>query len=156
MAGGQLAGAIEREIEPVANRPPQWLSYCLACLFLWGVWGVLAKVAAGRMSPHDEQILFTAGSLPIAAAALWRLKGRLEMDRAGAVCGILNGVFAGLGLVAYYAAMERGPASIVATVTALFPLLTVVLAAMVLHERVNRFQLLGIATALGSILLLAS
>jgi transporter family protein len=140
----------------VAKRPPQWLTYCLACLLLWGVWGVLAKVAAGRMSPYDEQILFTFGSLPVAAAALWRLKGRLEMNRSGAVCGILNGIFAGLGLVAYYAAMEQGPASIVATVTALFPLLTVMLATIVLRERVNRFQLVGIATALGSILLLAS
>jgi transporter family protein len=52
--------------------------------------------------------------------------------------------------------MEQGPASIVATVTALFPLLTVLLAAIVLRERVNRFQLAGIATALASILLLAS
>lgn len=135
---------------------PPWLAYCLACLLLWGVWGVLAKVAAGRMTPNDEQILFTIGSLPVAAAALLRLRGRLELDRAGAACGVLNGVFAGLGLVSYYAAMERGPASIVATVTALFPLLTVLLAAVVLRERVNRFQLVGIATALCSILLLAS
>ncbi|MCW5982224.1 MAG: DMT family transporter [Bryobacteraceae bacterium] len=140
----------------VEGRLPRWLAYCLACLFLWGVWGVLAKVASGRMSPKDEQILFTAGSLPVAAAALWRLKGALETHRIGALCGVLNGVFAGLGLIAYYVAMERGPASVVAPVTALFPLLTVLLAATFLRERVNRFQAAGIAAALVSIFLLAS
>jgi transporter family protein len=107
------------------------------------------------MAPNDEQILFTIGSLPVAAAALWRLKGALEKERTGALCGILNGICAGLGLLAYYAAMDRGPASVVATFTALFPLLTVVLAATVLRERVNRWQAVGIGVALASIVLLA-
>lgn len=125
-------------------------------MLLWGVWGVLAKVASAKMGAYEEQILFTLGSLPVAVAALWRLQGRLELNRAGAACGVLNGVFSGLGLLAYYAAVARGPASIVASVTALFPLLTVGLAALVLHERMNRLQAAGVAAALVAILLLAS
>jgi transporter family protein len=120
------------------------------------VWGVLAKVAAAGMTPGDEQILFTAGMVPVAVAALWRLRGRLETDRAGASYGVLNGVCAGLGLLAYYAAMGRGKASLVSAVTALFPLVTVVLAVLVLRERINVVQAAGVATALLAIVLLTS
>jgi len=60
-----------------------------------------------------------------------------------------------LGLLAYYAAMQRGHASLVGPVTALFPLVTVVLAFVLLHERINRVQMAGVILALLSIFILS-
>jgi len=65
------------------RRLPGWLIHALLCILSWGVWGVLAKVAATAMSPDQMQALFTAGMLPLAAAALVQLRGRLETDRRG-------------------------------------------------------------------------
>ena len=137
------------------RRLPGWLIHALLCILSWGVWGVLAKVAAATMSPDQMQALFTAGMLPLAAAALVQLGGRLETDRRGAAYGILNGVFTGLGLLAYNAAMARGKASVVGPVTALFPLLTVVLAMTLLRDRMNRVQAAGLVLALASVFILA-
>ncbi|HVX67581.1 MAG TPA: DMT family transporter [Bryobacteraceae bacterium] len=134
---------------------PAWLFYALLAIFWWGVWGALAKVASATMTPGQMQALFAIGMLPLAALALWQMRGRLDTDVRGAGYGILNGVFSGLGLLAYNAAIARGQASIVGPVTALFPLVTVVLAVAVLRERINRIQGAGIVLALGAIYLLA-
>lgn len=133
-----------------------WLLCALLCILWWGLWSVLAKVASARLSVDQMQILFTLGMVPLAGAALIGMRGKLERDARGAGYGILNGVFTGLGLLAYDAAMSRGKASIVGPVTALFPVVTVALAMIVLRERINRVQAAGVVLALAAIFVLAS
>ena len=134
---------------------PKWLAYSLLCLFWWGVFGFLAKLGADRISPRHMQILFTLGMIPLVILAFFRSQRRIDTDRLGVLYGVLNGVFAGLGGLAYFAAMETGKASIVGPVTSLFPLLTVVLAVSLLKERMNRVQMIGIGLALLSICILS-
>jgi transporter family protein len=134
---------------------PRWLTYSLFCLFWWGVFGFLAKLGADRITPGHMQILFTVGMIPLVILAFVRNRRKVETDKFGVVYGVLNGVFAGLGGLAYFAAMGAGKASIVGPVTSLFPLLTVVLAVSLLRERMNRVQVLGIALALVSICILS-
>ena len=134
---------------------PKWLFYALLCLFWWGVWAFLAKLGADQMTPMQVQVLFTLGLLPLAFLALLQLKWNVDTDKRGIVCGVLNGVFTGLGLLAYYAALAKGKASIVAPVTSLFPLLTVLLAFFLLKERMNRVQIMGVVCALTSIFILS-
>jgi bacterial/archaeal transporter family protein len=134
---------------------PKWLMQSLLCVFWWGVFGFLAKLGADRISPGHMQILFTVGMIPLVILAFFRSQRRIDTDRSGILYGILNGVFAGLGGLAYFAAMEAGKASVVGPVTSLFPLLTVVLAVSLLKERMNRVQMFGIALALVSISILS-
>jgi len=131
---------------------PKWLLYALLCILSWGVWGGLTKVGADKMTPAQMQVLFTLGMVPVVLAALIQLRWKVDRDRFGATYGILNGV---LGLLAFYAAMARGKASIVGPVTALFPLLTVMLALLLLKERMNRVQTAGVFVALASIFILS-
>ena len=137
------------------NQFPRWLFYALLCILSWGVWGGLAKLGADEMTPMQMQVLFTIGMLPVVLAALIQLRWKVEADGLGATYGIMNGVFTGLGLLAYYAAMAKGKASIVGPVTALFPLLTVVLALVLLKERMNKVQAAGMFVALVSIFILS-
>jgi len=134
---------------------PKWLLYALLCILSWGVWGGLTKVGADKMTPAQMQVLFTLGMVPVVLAALIQLRWKVDRDRFGATYGILNGVLTGLGLLAFYAAMARGKASIVGPVTALFPLLTVMLALLLLKERMNRVQTAGVFVALASIFILS-
>lgn len=96
------------------------------------------------MPPAEMQVFFTVGMLPLAVMALVSAGGRIEADRRGITCGIANGVFAGLGGLAYFAAMRSGQASVVGPVTSLFPLVTVILGLVVLKERLNRVQVAGV------------
>jgi transporter family protein len=133
----------------------KWLPFALSCLFWWGLFGFLAKIGSNDVSASDMQILFTLGTLPLAAFFLLRRK-RLRANNRGRIVGLIIGIAAGLGGIAYFAAMARGKASIVGPVTSLFPLVTVLLASTVLKERLNAIQIVGIALALISAGLLAA
>ena len=77
-------------------------------------------------------------------ARVLRRGGRLE-----AQCG-------GAGNIAFFHALVMGgKASIVGPVTALFPLVTVILAVTLLHERIGTAQKIGLALALAAIYLLS-
>ena len=130
---------------------PRWLRHCLLCIGWWGLFGFLAKLGADGASPSNLQVLFTVGMVPLVLVALVRSNLQVETDRRGVVCGVLNGVLSGLGGLAYFAAMSQGQASIVGPVTSLFPLITVVLALLLLKERINRLQGIGIILALVAI-----
>ncbi len=147
----------EREVGGQVKRVyiATWLSYALLCILCWGVWAFLSKLGADQMTPMQLQVLFTIGMFPVVLIALVHLRLRVDTDFLGATYGILNGVFTGLGLLAYFAALARGKASIVSPITALFPLLTVVLAFILLKERMNRVQIAGVALALMSIFILS-
>ncbi|MCC6861191.1 MAG: DMT family transporter [Bryobacterales bacterium] len=132
-----------------------WLPHALLCIFWWGLFGFLAKIGSSSVSPRGMQLLFTLGALPLVLVILARFRWRVETDRRGVAYGIANGVFAALGGTAYFAAMARGEASLVGPVTSLFPFITVVLAVAILHEKLNRAQMLGLVCALASVWLLS-
>ena len=132
---------------------PVWLWYALLGIFLWGLWGFLSKIGSGAASPLQMQILFTLGMLPVAVGMLLQMRWKLDRDRSGTTYGILCGVATGLGTLGYYAALREQNVSLVTPVTGLFPVLTVVLAFMVLRERLNKVQMGGMLLALASIVI---
>jgi uncharacterized membrane protein len=134
---------------------PVWLWYALLCIFWWGLWGFLSKIGSVSANPLQMQILFTLGMLPVAAGMLLQMRWKLDRNVGGATYGILSGVATGLGTLGYYAALHQQDASLVTPITGLFPLLTVVLAFIVLRERLNKVQVGGIVLALASIVVLS-
>jgi transporter family protein len=134
---------------------PAWLPLALASIFWWGLFGFLAKLGADQLPATQLYLFFVIGMIPLVALAMLRRRGKLETDRRGAGYGILNGIFSGLGLLAYYAAMEAGKASVVGPVTSLYPLVTVVLALALLKESLNAVQRLGVGLAISSIVILS-
>jgi transporter family protein len=132
---------------------PVWLWYALLGIFLWGSWGFLSKIGSAAATPLQMQILFTLGMLPVAVGMLLQMRWKLDRDRAGLTYGILSGVATGLGTLGYYAALREQNVSLVTPVTGLFPVLTVVLAFVVLHERLNKVQIGGMLLALASIVI---
>jgi bacterial/archaeal transporter family protein len=132
---------------------PVWLWYALLGIFLWGLWGFLSKIGSASASPLQMQILFTLGMLPVAIGMLLQMRWKLDRDRGGVTYGILCGVATGLGTLGYYAALREQNVSLVTPVTGLFPVLTVALAFVVLHERLNKVQMGGMLLALASIVI---
>ncbi len=135
------------------TRPPKWLWLALMSTFWWGLWAFLVKLGSSRLDSFQLQALFVVGMLPLIVLA--RRGPVLKGDGLGIIYGVLNGVLATMGMLAFYAAMERGRASIVGPVTALFPIVTVIGSTLFLHERLNRVQCVGVGLALAAILLFA-
>ena len=101
------------------------------------------------------QILFTLGMLPVALGMLFQMRWKLDRDRGGVTYGLLSGIATGLGTLGYYAALREQNASVVTPLTGVFPVLTVVLAFVVLRERLNKLQMAGMLLALASIVILS-
>jgi bacterial/archaeal transporter family protein len=133
----------------------RWLALALLCTLLWGIFGLLAKLGSASASPSAMQVLFTVGMMPLVIAAFFKNKRGVETDARGIAYGTANGMLSGLGGLAYFAAMVSGKAALVGPVTALYPLVTVLLAAVVLKEKLNLLQIAGIATAVIAVALLS-
>jgi bacterial/archaeal transporter family protein len=140
----------------VWNREHRWLVHSMLTVLLWGAWGVVSKLIVDRTSPFTSQVLFTFGlvaPLAVALASRRRFEGTARLR--GFNYAVLTGLLGGLGNLAMYAALVDGKASTIVTLTSLAPLVTVLLAAVALHERIGRRQVIGLALALIAIWLLS-
>jgi transporter family protein len=143
-------------IAPIAGIP-RWLAFSLLTILLWGAWGAVSKVASDGVDANTNQIFFTVGLLPL-VVIVWRsprLRGG-EQRRSGIAWAFLTGILGGAGNIAFFRALVvGGKASIVVPATALFPLVTVLLAVVFLRERLSRPQIFGLILALVAIYLLS-
>jgi drug/metabolite transporter (DMT)-like permease len=94
------------------------------------------------------QFLFTFGTIPVAVVLLAARHFRLEKSARGISYGVLNGVLSGVGGLALFAAYHTNSnTSLITAATALYPMVTVVLAVLLLRERFRRVQALGLVFA---------
>ena len=122
-------------------------------MFSWGLWAVLSKWLGDALSAEQSQALSTLGILPILAQLSFSKRASLRgASRYGLVMALLGGIVSCLGNVAYYGALARGEKlATVVSLTALYPLVTVLLAVIALRERLNRVQAGGVALSLVAI-----
>lgn len=141
---------------------PLWLLWSLVTILLWGTWGLVSKIASAGMDAYVNQLLYTAGLLPLMVFVAWTVhknKAREKSERrsAGVFWAFLTGILGGVGNIAFFEALVKGgSASVVAPVTALFPMVTVLLALTFLKERLGRTQWIGLGLAFIAIYLLSA
>lgn len=134
-----------------------WLSSALMTMLLWGLWGFFGKLAARTVAPQNATFLSVIGwavSLPF-LYLFFRRYQTMDWGDPNYYYAFLTGVLGSLGGLFYYFALARGEASRVVAVTATYPLVTVILAAVILHEPLTWPRLLGLALALGGIYFLS-
>ena len=86
---------------------------------------------------------------------LLQMRGKVDHNRSGVTYGLLSGIATGVGTLGYFAALREQNASVVTPLTGVFPVLTVVLAFVVLRERLNKVQMGGMLLALAAIVILS-
>lgn len=139
-------------------RMPAWLAYSLLTILAWGAWGALSKIASADIDANTNQVFFTFGLAPlILAVLLWSSTLKSGQNRrAGMAWAFFTGVLGGTGNIAFFRALTTGgKASVVIPATGLFPLVTVILAAVFLKERLGSMQKIGVLAALVAIYLLS-
>jgi drug/metabolite transporter (DMT)-like permease len=160
--------AVSRQSDQVATAPPSGSDAALQHVAR-SRRGVLEGLAAGvgfglffvllERSPGDSGLWPLAGmrvsiialaGCAVAIGGLGAGIGRGSILRLGAL-GLLN-VSADL---LYLLATRHGLLSLVAVITSLYPAVTVLLARSVLHERMDRSQMVGLALAVVSVVLIA-
>ena len=137
------------------GRRSAWLIYTFVAIVLWGVWGIMNKFADQNLRPASTQVLSTIGV--VATSLLFLLSPRVKQGSnflAGSLAAIGVGLTASVGNLTQLLALRNGgDVSIVFPLTGLFPLVTIFLAMLLLRERMNWIQGVGIVIALVAIYL---
>ena len=124
-----------------------WVFYAIVATLCWGVVGLLQKLGTNRVSSRSLLVWLVVGFAAM-LPALWRNGDITGLGWRVLLIGLLGGAANGLGSWALFEALERGAkASVAVPLTALYPLVTIVLARIFLAETLTFRQWAGIALA---------
>jgi transporter family protein len=131
--------------------------YALTAFLLWGVWGLLGKLASRTLGHRQLVFASLAGYLLVfivVAARGWG-KGVFSGGNPGLWLALATGLCSGVAYLFFYLAIARGEASRIVTITALYPVVTVLLAFLVLGEAVSLRKIAGLLFAIAGLVLLS-
>jgi uncharacterized membrane protein len=125
----------------------------------WGVWALFTKLATRTLAPEAVLVVsYLVGSAIGLGFLVWTGEGApldAFVDSPGLTYAVAGGVATGLGSVAYYTGLQSGSVSVVSTVTALYFVVAVLLGVVLLEESFTVTKALGVALAIGAVVLLA-
>jgi transporter family protein len=121
----------------------------------WGLWGFFGKLATERIGTQTL-IWSTIISLVFFIGYLLTSKEipPFKTPVNGIVFALLTGISISIGSIAYYILLKKEPAGEVVTITALYPIVTILLSVLFLKEKVTITQTAGFILALISIYLI--
>lgn len=139
---------------------PSWLTFSLLTVLLYGVWGALSKIVSNDVSPAMYQVAFSVGLIPVVGVLL--RSRRLSAGSSGSkqnrgkLYAFSTGILGGAGNIALYKSLRMGgEASVAVPVSSVYSIVTVILAFLVLKERVSGSQKLGLLVGFAAIYLLS-
>ena len=129
-----------------------WIFYSAGAMVLWGMWGFLGKISAQHM-PNKTLLVIACLGFAIAfpvVASMYPKSIRFPVGNPYSYYTLLSGLFAGVGVILFYMALETSDASRVVAFTAMYPLITVILSLFFLREQLTVSKLVGISFALAA------
>ncbi|HEX7593275.1 MAG TPA: DMT family transporter [Anaerolineae bacterium] len=129
----------------------------LAMLLFWGVWGIIVKLVTKEIG-MQALIWGQLGAIGLFPVYFLLFKEMLPLElKAGPIAlSVVAGVLGVLGTLAFYMLLRVAPANIVVPLSALYPVVTVILAYFFLHEDLSLTRIAGVGCALAAIWLLTS
>lgn len=129
----------------------------MVMLLAWGVWGLAIKLAVQELG---MQALIWGQLAALGMFPLYFLifPDMLPLKIQGFAIGwaVLGGALGVVGTLVLYILLRSAPTSVVIPLSGLYPLVTVALAFVFLHENLSPQRLVGIALALIAIWFLSS
>ena len=133
-----------------------WLTAAIVAFILYGLWGFFPKLAVTYISPASALVYEVAGTIAVGLLALKIVGFRPDVHPKGILYAVLTGVTGMLGTLFFFYSVKNGKVSVVASLTALYPLITILLAHLFLREPISVRQLLAMVLAMVAILLFAT
>jgi len=132
-----------------------WVMLCIITIISWGLWGFFNKLALNHL--HWTEVYFVSSlALFVASVLIWASqKPSINVGSAGFNYAIIAGIMMALGAVAFYVALQTGKAVIVIPLTSLYPVVTIVLSYLILHEQISPTKGIGIVLAVVALVLMA-
>ncbi len=133
-----------------------WLVTAFLSLLIYGLWGFFPKIAVTYITPQSALVYEVAGAMLVGVLALFLVGFQPDFHPKGVLFGTLTGICGMLGTLFYFFAASKGRISVVVSLTALYPLVTIFMAALFLREPITLKQASGMLFALIAMFLLSS
>ena len=134
----------------------EWVIYSALALLVWGLWAFLPKLALSCLDPKTAFTFEVIGGSLTGLLAFLILRPELGgAEIRGIIPAFITGMMGYLGLLCFMYAIRAGKISVVAPLTALYPVVSLALAMIFLKERINIVQLTGIILACVSVVLIS-
>ncbi len=133
-----------------------WLLLAFIPILLWGASGFLQKLSTNHISGELSTLCFLGAFIPFGIFFLLQSPLPAVITTKTWSCVIAQGFFLALGNLAVLAAFaDNGRASIIAPLTALYPVVSLPIVIGVFGERIGPRETIGIVLALISVLALS-
>ncbi|MCE5335385.1 MAG: EamA family transporter [Desulfobacteraceae bacterium] len=134
----------------------EWAVYSFLALFIWGLWGFFPKMAISCLEPKCAFFFQVVGGIGTGLLAVLFMKPDVfAANLKGIVPALLTGAAGSLGGICFLYALRGGKVSVIAPLTALYPVISVALAVLFLKEKVSPVQCAGVALAVVSVILIS-
>nr|HID58557.1 hypothetical protein [Desulfobacterales bacterium] len=130
-----------------------WLLPAFLAFVLWGIWGFIPKLTTQYISPTSAIIFEVVGGMIVGILVLFLVGFKPEIHPKGIGLAVSTGILGLLGALCYLIAVSKGKVSVVVTVTALYPIVSIGLAYVILKEPISLKEGLGIILAFIAIML---
>jgi len=135
---------------------PPWFWFAAVVLITWGVVGLLQKLSTNYISAESALIWLVVGFL-LLTPVFYPGKALFSYSTRSLVYILASAALNATGAWALLSAMKSGgKASLVVPLTALYPLVVVLVAPLFLRESISMLQGLGVACALAAVVLLST
>lgn len=153
MSAGEPELVVDDTTQPRAEDNWRWLAPSLAYAVGVGLLGITTKLALRDLA-WQEMFLWVAagyGAVGLVLAVAFRV--RIGLGRGHAFAAI-SGLCASSGLVFLFLALQHADAGKVVPITAAYPVLTAIIAAVALREKLTALRIVGTLLVVAGIALI--
>ena len=134
--------------------PKRSMLFAFLAFLLWGLWSLTAKVALNQIGPGNVFGCYVISSLTVPLIYVMLRKPRPELmtieepSRSFWAAGVAGIVLNAAGTLIFAFALSMGQASLVVPIASAYPLVTVTIAILLLGEKLNRLQMIALASVI--------
>lgn len=129
----------------MTQKKHNWLLYAIITMVTWGIWGAFSDQTT--LPKTMVYVIWALSMIPCALAALVNIRFKLDVRTKPALLSLLVGLLGAGGQLVLFLALDYAPAYLVMPMISVAPIVTVLLSATFLKEKVSRLGVLGIVLA---------
>jgi transporter family protein len=134
----------------------EWILPTVATVICWGFWSFIPKMTTRYIDPKSAIIYEVIGGIFLSVVVLAAMKFQIQTHPKGIILAATAGLFGFIGALCFLYAVSKGPVSIIAPLSSLYPILAVILAIVFLNEALTVKQGIGILFALVAVILVST
>ena len=133
-----------------------WFLPAVFIPIVWGLWGLLPKLAVRHMSASHAMVYQVGGAVVFGIILLAWIGFRPQVDARGIAYATAAGICGMGGAFLYLLAVSKGKVSIIVFMSAMYPVVTIALSYIFLHETISLKEGIGMIFAMTAIILFST